>query len=156
MSICGYAQGIQCNVFPDHAQAAAVILSETMRMKELVDGILTISRLDSHDTRLRTEVISLGEFIEEQIDILQGLGIAEKVSIGMEKEQEDIRVSADPSLLGKAFQNVVNNCARYAQSSVTVSLKREGEWAAVCVKDDGPGLDEKEIPHLSGQVGRGV
>ena len=148
MSICGYAQGIQCNVFPDHAQAAAVILSETMRMKELVDGILTISRLDSHDTRLRTEVISLGEFIEEQIDILQGLGIAEKVSIGMEKEQEDIRVSADPSLLGKAFQNVVNNCARYAQSSVTVSLKREGEWAAVCVKDDGPGLDEKEIPHL--------
>ena len=113
-----------------------------------MDGILTISRLDSHDTRLRTEVISLGEFIEEQIDILQGLGIAEKVSIGMEKEQEDIRVSADPSLLGKAFQNVVNNCARYAQSSVTVSLKREGEWAAVCVKDDGPGLDEKEIPHL--------
>lgn len=148
MSICGYAQGIQCNVFPDHAQAAAVILSETMRMKELVDGILTISRLDSHDTRLRTEVISLGEFIEAQIDILQGLGIAEKVSIGMEKEQEDIRVSADPSLLGKAFQNVMNNCARYAKSSVTVSLKREGEWAVVCVKDDGPGLDEKEIPHL--------
>ena len=62
----------------------------------------------------------------------------------MEKEQEgDIRVSADPSLLGKAFQNVVNNCARYAQSSVTVSLKGEGEWAAVCVRDGGPGLDEK-------------
>ena len=42
----------------------------------------------------------------------------------------------------------MNNCARYAKSSVTVSLKREGEWAVVCVKDDGPGLDEKEIPHL--------
>lgn len=64
-----------------------MILSETMRMKELVDGILTISRLDSHDTRLRTEVISLGEFIEAQIDILQGLGIAEKVSIGMERSR---------------------------------------------------------------------
>lgn len=148
MSICGYAQGIQCNVFPDHAQAAAVILSEAMRMKELVDGILTISRLDSHDTRLRTEVISLGEFIGEQIEMLQGIGMAENVSIGLAKQQEDIRVSADPSLLGKAFQNVMDNCARYAESSVTVTLRREGEWAVVCVEDDGPGLDEKEIPHL--------
>lgn len=148
MSICGYAQGIQCNVFPDHAQAAAVILSETMRMKELVDGILTISRLDSHDTRLQTEVIRLGEFIEDQIEILKGIGIAENVSIEVKRQQEDIRVSADPSLLEKAFQNVLNNCARYAQSRVMVSLKREEDWAVICVEDDGPGLDENEIPHV--------
>ena len=46
MSICGYAQGIQCGVFPDHQEAAGIILEEAMRMKELVDGILTMSKLD--------------------------------------------------------------------------------------------------------------
>ena len=47
-------------------KAAAVILAETMRMKELVDTILTISRLVSHDLG-RTEVISPGS-LWEQID----------------------------------------------------------------------------------------
>ena len=44
----------------------------------------------------------------------------------MEKEQEDIRVSADPSLLGKAFQNVMNNCARYAKAVSRSLLKGRG------------------------------
>ena len=70
------------------------------------------------------------------------------VSIEVKRQQEDIRVSADPSLLEKAFQNVLNNCARYALSRVMVSLKREEDWAVICVEDDGPGLDENEIPHV--------
>ena len=36
MSIGGYAQGIQCGVFPDHEAAAGVILEETLRMLSLI------------------------------------------------------------------------------------------------------------------------
>lgn len=149
MSICGYAQGIQYNVFPDHSQAASVILSETMRMKELVDGILTISRLDSHDIALRAEDVLLADFIEEQLELLRGIGITESVSIECGLMQEDgNRVRADLSLLSKAFQNVVYNCARFAREKVTVSLAEEEGWSVIYVEDDGPGFREEELPHI--------
>ena len=53
MSISGYAQGIQCGVFEDVAQAASVILDESTRLTEVVDGILTLTRMD----QLRYQVV---------------------------------------------------------------------------------------------------
>lgn len=149
MSICGYAQGIQHNVFTDHSQAAAVILSESMRMKELVDGILTISKLDSRQFEMQREPVCLDEFVRQEIETLKGIEVTEQISFELgELPKGPVEAMADPSLLSKAFRNVVSNCARYASGQVMISLEEEEGWHVIRVEDDGPGFAKEEFPHI--------
>ena len=148
MSICGYAQGIQYGVFPDHAHAAQIIVAESMRLKELVDDILCLSKIDSQDMALRPCAICLGDFIQEQLESLGGMEITEQVEFCLEEAEEPVYVTADSSLLQKAFLNAASNCARYARNKVTVRLSLDSGMAVIRVEDDGPGFSPQDLPHL--------
>ncbi len=148
MTICGYAQGIQCNVFPDHGQAAEIILEETMRMKELVDGILTMSKMDGGRLELNCTEVELTGFIRDEVTSLRGMEVAGQIRFELPREMAPVTAVADPELLDRAFRNVISNCVRYAKGRVEAeALERDG-WAVITVRDDGPGFCEQELPHV--------
>ena len=148
MSICGYAQGIQCNVFPDHNEAAGVILTESMRMKELVDGILTISKMDSRCLALEKTCMDLNDFMKNEMTALRGMELMEHIRLEAIPLREKITVSADPALLSKAFRNVISNCVRYASEKVTSEISVNDGWVHIVITDDGQGFDEEDLPHV--------
>ncbi len=73
VSIAGYAQGIQCGVMKEPEKAAEIILSESLRMTNLVESILTISKMDNSELKLNRINIDMEEFLAEQTEILRGL-----------------------------------------------------------------------------------
>ena len=148
MSICGYAQGIQCGVFPDHQEAAGIILEEAMRMKELVDGILTMSKLDGGRVELNCREMDLAEFIRDELTSLKGMEVAEQIQFQMQEGPEPVMALADRELLERAFRNVISNCVRYAAGLVKVKAEMRDGWAAVTIADDGPGFPERDLPHV--------
>lgn len=148
MSICGYAQGIQCNVFPNHSEAAGVILAESLRMKELVDGILTISKMDSHCLDLKRIHLDMNDFIENELTALRGMELTEHIRLEYVPFPEKITVSADPALLSKAFRNIISNCVRYASEKVTSEVTVNDGWVHIIITDDGQGFGEGELPHV--------
>ena len=148
MSICGYAQGIQCGVFPDHQEAAGIILEEAMRMKELVDGILTMSKLDGGRVELDCREMDLAGFIRDELTSLKGMEVAEQIQFQMQEGLEPVMALADRELLERAFRNVISNCVRYAAGLVEVKAEVRDGWAAVTIGDDGPGFPEQDLPHV--------
>lgn len=148
MSICGYAQGIQCGVFPDHQEAAGIILEEAMRMKELVDGILTMSKLDGGRVELNCREMDLAGFIRDELTSLKGMEVAEQIQFQMQEGPEPVMALADRELLERAFRNVISNCVRYAAGLVEVRAEMRDGWAAVTIADDGPGFPERDLPHV--------
>lgn len=156
MSICGYAQGIQCNVFPNHGEAAGVILDETMRMKELVDGILTISKMDGGHLVLDLAEMDLAEFVRDEITVLKGMEITEHIRLSMTALEHPVSASADRALLSRAFRNVISNCARYASGQVDVSVSSQDGSALITVEDDGPGFCARDLPHIFDRFYKGT
>ena len=148
MSICGYAQGIQCGVFPDHQEAAGIILEEAMRMKELVDGILTMSKLDGGRVELDCREMDLAGFIRDELTSLKGMEVAEQIQFQMQEGLEPVMALADRELLERAFRNVISNCVRYAAGLVEVKAEVRDGWAAVTIGDDGSGFPEQDLPHV--------
>jgi signal transduction histidine kinase len=57
---------------------------------------------------------------------------------------EKIVVSGDWERLDRLLVNLVDNAVRYARSSVTVQVRRDGAWAELSVTDDGPGIPDAE------------
>lgn len=148
MSISGYAQGIRHNIFPDPLKAAGTIEKESLRLKKLVDGILTLSNLENEVTALHLCSFCLSDFIEEALENLRGMEALEHVATVLNSPDEDINVTLDPELLGQAFQNLLSNCMKYAKEQVTVTLLSDGSSVFLMIEDDGAGFCSKDLPHI--------
>jgi|GEM_PF-185817 len=147
MSISGYAQGIQCGVFEDISQAAGVILDESTRLTEVVDGILTLTRMDQSRYQIVPVEIVIEHFLEERLERLEGFAYSKNKKLVFLPGKEHTIVT-DVMLLERAFSNVASNCIRYASKEVTVTTGSEDEKVIVTVRDDGPGLKESDIEHI--------
>ena len=147
MSISGYAQGIQCGVFEDVSQAAGVILDESTRLTEVVDGILTLTRMDQLRYQLVPVDLKINSFVEERLERLEGFAYSKNIKLVFQPEEEHTIIT-DAMLLERAFSNVMSNCIRYAREKVTVTVKKKGEKIILRIMDDGPGLNSEELEHL--------
>ena len=147
MSISGYAQGIQRGVFEDTSQAAGVILDESSRLTEVVDGILTLTRMDQMRYQVVPVELGIREYIEDQIERLEGLAYQKKIKLEFLPGDEH-KIISDVMLLGRAFSNVTSNCIRYAKETVQISVEESGDQLKLTIRDDGPGIAENDLPHL--------
>ena len=147
MSISGYAQGIQCGVFEDVPQAAGIILDESTRLTEVVDGILTLTRMDQLRYQLMPVEIAVESFVEERLELLEGFAYSQNKKLVL-KSSGSHKVVTDAMLLERAFSNVVSNCIRYAKDTVKVSIKPQEDGVTVMISDDGPGITQEETEHI--------
>lgn len=147
MSISGYAQGIQCGVFENVSQAAGIILEESTRLTEVVDGILTLTRMDQLRYQMVPVEKELAGFLKDRLELLEGFAYSQNRELVFEAS-EKCTVITDVMLLERAFSNVVSNCIRYAGKKVTVSLMPLENGVKIVVKDDGPGISPEEAEHI--------
>ena len=147
MSISGYAQGIQCGVFEDVAQAASVILDESTRLTEVVDGILTLTRMDQLRYQVVPVELAVNGFIEERLECLEGFAYSKNIKLVFQPGEEH-KIITDAMLLERAFSNVMSNCIRYAGTQVAVAVREKEGDILITVTDDGPGFPEGGTEHL--------
>ena len=144
-SITGYSQGIVSNVIKDHQKAASIILSESLRMTDLVESILSLSKMDSHTFDLHPTDLEVMEFLDECVDIMST--IRRDCVIHLEAERP-LMIYTDPELLKRVIQNILSNCLRYADHEILIRMSTDGNSLILLIQDDGPGFLEKDLPHI--------
>ena len=148
MSISGYAQGIEQGVFQPPQEAAHTILAESLRLTEVVNSLLTLSRLESGRQDVSLGPVRVIEVIEDCLDRLNGLAVQRGISLVLVPFDKSITAYGEEELLGKVLENLLTNAIRYAKTTVTVSVQTKEKQAEISVLDDGTGIDEKDLPHL--------
>ena len=144
-SITGYSQGIVSNVIKDYQKAASIILSESLRMTDLVESILSLSKLDTHTFDLHPTDLEVMEFLDECVDIMST--IRRDCVIHLEAAHS-LTIHTDPELLKRAIQNILSNCLRYADHEILIRMSTDGNSLILLIQDDGPGFPEKDLPHI--------
>ena len=144
-SITGYSQGIVSNVIKDHQKAARIILSESLRMTDLVESILSLSKMDSHTFDLHPTDLEVMEFLDECVDIMST--IRRDCVIHLEAAHP-LTIHTDPQLLKRVIQNILSNCLRYADHEIQIRMSTDGTSLILLIQDDGPGFPEKDLPHI--------
>jgi len=158
MSIQGYAEGIYQEVVPDQKHAASVIMSESDKMSALVEEILSLSRLESGETEMNPESISISEIVNDCLVALETVVI--KRGLVIETHLEDDKVLADPAQAETAVSNIISNAVKYAMHRIVI----RNDDKSLSVWNDGGNLSRENLEHIfdrfyigeKGQTGIGM
>lgn len=151
MSIQGYAEGIENDVFPDPKEAAQVIKKESLRLNKLVTELLTLSRIENHTYTHDLQIFNLSDLILDYLQRVNGLLMKSHLSLKTEFS-ENIFALLDEGLFSQTVINIISNAIRYAKNEIWIKTYLETidgkEFSCVEISDDGEGIKSEELPHL--------
>ncbi len=129
--------------------------SEIDHLTALADRLLILARADAGALRPARQELDVADFLEETTARWSSAASARQVRI--EAETPDAgTLSADPGLLRRVLDNLIDNAIRHspAGGTVTVRARREAEAWVLEVADEGPGVPEDLRDRLFTRFGR--
>lgn len=134
---------------PETQSALERIEIEADRLNDMLQNLLTLSRLESGEAVEMRTTVDLQALIKDVVADADFEAQAFGRSVQL-VSTTPCSVEGNVTLLRSAIENVVRNAARYTDEStrVDVSLDRKGAIAIVTVQDQGPGVPEDSLPKL--------
>lgn len=131
---------------PEQARACLEAAWEDLgRLETGIEGVLMASRLERQKVQLDGHSLDLGAFLmrylaHKEEAVLLGGGHLERGPL------PNLLIRADPALLEKILDNLVDNALSHCQPGVhiRVSLVKRNQVALLTVADDGPGIARGE------------
>ncbi len=120
--------------FADWGTVAQDVLAENDRMGRLVQELLLLARADEGSLLPSSGATDLGEMAEAADTALTEFEPQVFVSTVVAP------VAVPPIYLERIVANLVGNARRFAVSRIDVTVSREGPYAVLRVRDDGPGI----------------
>jgi len=157
------ASEVDPEVAPELESSLNRIELEADRLNQLIQRLLTISRLESGTDGIRKTRLSLRELVEQVAHDAEyetpgrGCRVTSPVATAVNPPSDaadEFLVEADPDLLRSAVENVVRNATRYTAEGTTVEVRLErqlsatGEEVVVRVLDSGPGVPEEALQKI--------
>jgi signal transduction histidine kinase len=113
---------------------------EVDRLSRLVDDLLLLARADEGDPGLRRrEPVEVSGLLSEVVSAWAGARVA--VTAAPSSPQWTV---GDPLALRRVVDNLVANAIRYANSTVSLAVRRSADRVVLTVTDDGPGIPEAD------------
>jgi signal transduction histidine kinase len=133
-----------------------VVDKNALVLLDLVESILSLSRLDSKQNKPLFEEVNLINTVEKAIFVLTPQADLNHVDIKLAFNQDnDYLVMGDPNQLSQVFLNLISNAVKFSpensETLITFSRVLNDQMEnhiSVSIIDNGIGIPEKEIPEL--------
>jgi len=151
-------------------QVADLINSESKRLARMVEVFLHVERLTAGQMELKKEPIPVAPMIDICVTRVRPVAERKRIAVMVRPVPEELQVSGDRELMEYACYNLLTNAVKYSpqRTEVTVTAWKEQGLVRIAVKDQGIGMDEKEVKHIfqkfyrtrkaeeSGEAGTGI
>jgi two-component system phosphate regulon sensor histidine kinase PhoR len=139
----------QANLDPQTRAAHLKLMTEQgHRMQNLVEDMLTLTRLESIDYPLRPERVVINNLLEQIMEEAKALS-AGRHTITIAADGPDVRGSTEE--LRSTFSNLVSNAVRYTPEGgqIKLSWKMSKTGPQFAVQDNGIGISAEHITRLT-------
>jgi signal transduction histidine kinase len=125
----------------------AVIEEEADRLSRMVDDLLDASRLQAGGLTLNRADVSLPGLANRVVERYSTQ--SDKHHIVADFPEKFPIVLADERRLEQVITNLVSNAMKYAsKGEIRISGRARPEQIILCVSDEGPGIEAKDLPHI--------
>ena len=120
------------------------IYTDSMWLINLVENLLSATRIEEGRMTLRVTTELLSDIIEEVVQYSSRK--LQQHHLTVDCKDDLILVKADTKLIVQVIANLVDNAIKYTpqNSSITISTYTTGSMAEISVADNGPGISEED------------
>ena len=126
---------------PEAQRPAELLVADVARLRDLVEDLMEISRLDAGTQPVRPERVDLGSLVAAAV---RARGWDERLRL----DADEVVLTSDPRRLERIVANLVGNALEHGGREVAVRVGRDGVGAFVEVSDRGAGIAREDLPHL--------
>ena len=125
----------------------SVIEDEADRLSQMIDDLLDASRLQAGGLSLSRADVSLPALAERVAERFKPQSQKHEIITDFPKKFPVIL--GDERRIEQVLANLVSNALKYApQGEIRISGSVRPEQIIVCVSDQGPGIDARDLPHI--------
>jgi two-component system phosphate regulon sensor histidine kinase PhoR len=150
-------------------QMALMINSESKRLARMIQTFLDVERLSDGQMELKKEPFEVQELVESCLNRVRSIAERKSIAIYVDGDLEGALLG-DRELMEYAVYNLFTNAVKYSPSNteVHVASHPDGGQLRLSVRDQGIGMDEKEVRKIfqkfyrtkraeaSGETGSGI
>jgi len=144
----GYLDMLEPTEYPDWAPMLSEMQKQSQRMTQLVEDLLTLSRLEAQDS-LPDENVAMAPMLATLRREAEAL--SQRRHTIVIQDEANLDLSGSNKELHSAFSNLVSNAVRYTPvgGTITVRFVREGDGAVLSVRDTGYGIPTSHLPRIT-------
>lgn len=145
--LTGMLEGI--GIYKDRDKYLLRSLQVTGRMENLIQEMLTISRMETGSVAIKKECIDLSALIKRQLSLDVEL-LEQRSQLLICQLAPEITINGDPALLGKAMGNLLSNASFYSPRGAEIYVwcgKLDG-YPALTVENTDAYISKDALPHL--------
>ncbi len=124
------------------------IYDDSIWLINLVENLLSITRIEDGRMNLRLSTELVGEVIEEALRHTRRA--ADTHPIRVELPDELLLARMDARLIVQVLINLIDNAVKYTPpgAAIVLSALPRGQFVALSVADEGPGISDDRKPHI--------
>ncbi|MEG2314856.1 MAG: DUF4118 domain-containing protein, partial [Clostridia bacterium] len=133
---------------PDRERLCTDIYDDSMWLINLVENLLSITRIENGAMTLRLQPEMISDVAEEAISHMNRH--SKERAFHADIADEYLMASMDGHLIVQVLANLLDNAVKYTPegSHITLRAFRKEPYLCVEVADDGPGIDDEDKAHL--------
>ena len=119
------------------------IYDDSMWLINLVENLLSVTRIEEGRMNLHPSVELMDEVIAEALRHINRRSVEHEISV---RSGEDfLLANMDARLIVQVVINIVDNAVKYTPpgSHIRIETEKSGPWAVVRIADDGPGIPDE-------------
>jgi len=169
-AMMGYASFVEKRAPQKLRGPMRFMVASTLRMRTMVDAMLTIQGLDAGTTFLRVTSVDVQSIIEKVSSDFQPMAELEGHVIGVDLPDELPAVQGDGEKIGLVLSNLLSNAIKFTPEKgyIEITAEDRDEVVLVSVRDNGVGIapeDHERIferfyqaraEHIAGHGGIGI
>ncbi|AFY84190.1 two-component system sensor histidine kinase RppB [Oscillatoria acuminata] len=137
--------------FEDIIETLKTVDRQNLRLSQLVNDLLLLSRMDQQELPLKPSLCCLNDVISDVEEEIAVLAIASQVKLTTEvRVQQAVRVKGNEEELYRLLFNLVSNGIQYTPvgGKVTLILDASDRHAIIQVKDTGIGIHPQDLNQI--------
>lgn len=120
------------------------------KLNRLVSQLFELAKLDSGEIKPAKEPINLGELVQDIVQEYDLKRSGPRFHIRIEPAAETSLVDADPGMMERVLENLIENALRHTpkEGYVCLGLSRIDDALLLEVSDTGRGISPEDLPHV--------
>lgn len=152
-TIAGFIDGILDGTIPPQKQKQYlhIVSTEVKRLSRLVASMLSLSRIDNGELRLKKQRFNLSEVIISTLLTFEQKIEERHIDIrGLESCGSAVNVDGDPDLIHQVVYNLFENAVKFVDVGgyIQVTLTDMADRTVLEIKNSGHGIEPEELVHI--------